>query len=62
MTIAQQLEQKGFREGFRESFREGIQEASLKIACNLLNNGFQIQYVMQVTELTEEELNQFLNK
>ncbi|MCZ4061093.1 Rpn family recombination-promoting nuclease/putative transposase [Pantoea sp. LMR881] len=58
MTIAQQLEQKGRQEGRLEGLREGVQEASLKIARNLLENGMDIQSVMNVTGLTEEDLKQ----
>lgn len=54
MTIAQQLELKGWKEGWQQ----GLQEASLKIACNLLKSGVDIRLVRQVTGLTEEELKQ----
>lgn len=54
MTIAQQLELKGWKEGWQQ----GLQEASLKIASNLLKSGMESQRVRQMTGLTEEELKQ----
>ncbi len=54
MTIAQKLEQKGFREGFQE----GCQEATLKIAHALLSSGVDRETVMKTTGLSQNELEQ----
>ncbi len=56
MTIAQKLEQKGFREGFQEGLLEGCQEATLKIAHTLLSSGVDRETVMKTTGLNQGEL------
>ncbi len=58
MTIAQKLEQKGFREGFQEGLLEGCQEATLKIAHALLSSGVDRETVMKTTGLSQNELEQ----
>ncbi|CAK6501242.1 hypothetical protein PANPB_00113 (plasmid) [Pantoea sp. Nvir] len=60
MTLAQQLEQTGLKKGLEQGLAQGRQlgerEASLKIARNLLDNGMDLSSVMQVTGLSEEDL------
>lgn len=62
MTLAQQLEQKGLEKGLEIGRKEGIQlgerEASLKIALNMLKSGIDRHVVMDMTGLTEEDLQQ----
>jgi len=72
MTIAQQLEQKGFKKGFKEGFKKGmekgIQECMQRcrekgilldirsVGHTMLQQGIDYDMVMKVTELSMEEL------
>ncbi|MGP4131705.1 hypothetical protein OJE16_18965 [Pantoea tagorei] len=64
MTLAQQLEQTGLKKGLELGLEQGLaqgrqfgkRKASLKIARNLLENGMDLSSVMQVTGLSEEDL------
>jgi recombination-promoting nuclease RpnB len=51
MTIAQQLEQKGEQRGEQR----GAREALLKVAQNMLDNGFDWASVMKMTGLTDQD-------
>jgi predicted transposase/invertase (TIGR01784 family) len=51
MTIAQQLEQKGEQRGAQR----GAREALLKVAQNMLDNGFDWASVMKMTGLTDQD-------
>ncbi|WP_445497035.1 hypothetical protein [Photorhabdus sp. SF281] len=66
MTIAQKLEQKGYRKGFLEGYQkglvEGCREATLKIAHSLLNSGIDRETVMKITGLNPCELEQMPGK
>lgn len=66
MTIAQQLEQKGFRKGFEETyakyFIQGKRQAALDIAYNMLQHGFDRNTVMKMTGLTEDDLAISINR
>ncbi|CAM4189627.1 Rpn family recombination-promoting nuclease/putative transposase [Serratia sp. arafor3] len=66
MTIAEYLEQKGFKKGIEIGIEQGIEKgiergergAALKIASSMLANGFERATVMQLTGLSAEDLAQ----
>ncbi|MGL5387641.1 MAG: hypothetical protein ACRDCA_17565 [Serratia sp. (in: enterobacteria)] len=66
MTIAEYLEQKGFKKGIEVGLEQGIEqgiekgehEAALKIASSMLRNGFEHAMVIQLTGLSAEDLAQ----
>ncbi|WP_208717877.1 Rpn family recombination-promoting nuclease/putative transposase [Pantoea cypripedii] len=62
MTIAQQLEMKGFVIGFVIGFKRGMwigeQKGKRQVARNMLLNGMDRITVMQMTGLTEDDLSQ----
>ncbi|HGM5493879.1 TPA: ISNCY family transposase, partial [Serratia fonticola] len=70
MTIAEYLEQKGFKKGIEKGLQRGVEkgieqgiekgerEAALKIASSMLANGFEHAMVMQLTGVSEEDLAQ----
>jgi len=70
MTIAKRLEQIGREQGIQQGIEQGLQqgiakghedgerEASLKIARNMLAKGFDYQAVIEMTGLTQDDLQQ----
>ncbi|MCL1029680.1 Rpn family recombination-promoting nuclease/putative transposase [Serratia silvae] len=66
MTIAEYLEQKGFKQGIEKGIEKGIEEgiekgergAALKIAGSMLADGFDRIKVMKLTGLSENDLAQ----
>jgi len=62
MTIAQQLEQKGFEIGIKLSeqlgFAIGKRKATLRIVRTMLQNGIDRNSIMSMTGLTENDLEQ----
>ena len=58
MTIAEYLEQKGFKKGIEIGLEQGERETALKIARTMLVNGFEHAMVMQLTGLSAEDLAQ----
>lgn len=65
MTIAEQLRQEGHSEGFRlgrsEGRSEGHLEATMRIAHAMLNQGMERVQIMQLTGLSEKELNALMH-
>lgn len=55
MTIAEQLEQKGIEKGIEK----GGREATLKIAKAMLQKGMDFAIIMEMTELSKEDLAKF---
>ncbi|NEG64481.1 Rpn family recombination-promoting nuclease/putative transposase [Pantoea agglomerans] len=62
MTIAQQLEQKGIEKGIEKGIQlgeqRGIEKGKLEVAQTMLRNGLDRNTVMQMTGLTESDLEQ----
>jgi predicted transposase/invertase (TIGR01784 family) len=62
MTIAEQLEQRGLERGLEQGLEQGLklgQEKSVReTACRMLGRGIDRETVMEVTGLSEIELNQ----
>lgn len=64
MTIAQQLEQKGFEKGIKKGIEKGIEkglqegrrEEALRIARQMLQNGYSPAAVSEITDIAAEEL------
>lgn len=55
------LRKSGFNEGKREGIEEGKKENSKIIAKKLLEKGLSIEEIIDVTELTKEEINKLKN-
>ena len=49
---------RGYKVGFLEGFREGLKMRLHSIAQNMKNKGFSAQDIIEVTGLTESEINQ----
>ena len=62
MTIAQQFEQKGIEKGIEKGMEIGTEigrrETTLRIARNMLQNGFSRNEVMEMTGLTDDDMAQ----
>ncbi|WP_415860473.1 hypothetical protein [Pantoea cypripedii] len=58
MTIAEQLERKGFEIGFKLGMWIGEQIGKRQVARNMLLNGMDRNTVMEMTGLTEDDLSQ----
>lgn len=66
MTIAKRLEQMGLEQGMRKGLEQGLEQghqkgerdASLKIARNMLARGFESAAILEVTGLSQEDLQQ----
>jgi predicted transposase/invertase (TIGR01784 family) len=60
MTIAEQLENKGFQKGIHAGIEQGIEkgehEAKLAIAKNMLAKNSDINFVKEVTGLSDQDL------
>ncbi|MCW2482961.1 Rpn family recombination-promoting nuclease/putative transposase, partial [Candidatus Symbiopectobacterium sp. NZEC135] len=59
MTIAEQLEQKGIEKGIEQGIEKGEREATLKIARAMLQKGMDFATIMEMTELSKEDLAKF---
>ena len=55
------LRKSGFNEGKREGIEEGKKENSKIIAKKLLEKGLSIEEIIDITELTKEEINKLKN-
>ena len=44
--------------GIRQGIKQGIKQGKLEIARKLLQNNFSVQMIVELTELTEEEINE----
>ncbi|PWC09193.1 Rpn family recombination-promoting nuclease/putative transposase, partial [Brenneria corticis] len=66
MTIAQQLEQIGFKKGMQQGMEKGIEKgiktSTRQIARQLLLKGMDKETVQQITGLTPEEVMQLAEK
>jgi recombination-promoting nuclease RpnB len=58
MTIAEQLEQKGFEKGIQLGEQRGIEKGKLEVARNMLLKGIDPSAVIDITGLTEDDLSQ----
>lgn len=56
MTIAQQLEQKGYKEGYKEGYEEGFKEGKMKVARKLLAVDTSLESVRELTDLSYDDL------
>ena len=56
MTVAEQLEAKGFEEGYEQGYEEALSE----IVLNLINMGMSMDLVSQVSDLPIARLEQLL--
>lgn len=69
MTIAQQLEQKGFEKGIEQGIQLGEQcdiekgrnEGTIEVARTMLQNGIDLSTIMKMTGLAEDDLTQIRN-
>lgn len=59
--IKQGIEQ-GKKQGVKQGMKEGDKQARLKIAKKMLDNGKSIKEIIEITELTEEEINQIIER
>lgn len=61
MTLAERIEQKGIAKGIERGLAQGIKqgklEGKLETACNMLNAGMDRQTVLQMTGLSNDQLN-----
>ncbi|HCU1575938.1 TPA: Rpn family recombination-promoting nuclease/putative transposase, partial [Escherichia coli] len=61
MTLAERIEQKGIAKGIERGLAQGIEqgklEGKLETACNMLNAGMDRQTVLQMTGLSNDQLN-----
>ncbi len=55
-SLAQRLTEQGKREGITEGKLEGILEGRLKDARKMHEKGFSLEDIIDITELSEEEL------
>ena len=44
--------------GIRQGIKQGIKQGKIEIARKLLQNNFSVQMIVELTELTEEEINE----
>ncbi|WP_037408556.1 MULTISPECIES: Rpn family recombination-promoting nuclease/putative transposase [unclassified Serratia] len=56
MTIAEYLEQKGFKKGIEQGIEKGEHGAAVKIARSMLADGFDLAKIMKLTGLSEDDL------
>ena len=56
MTFAQQLEQRGLQQGLQQGRQEGRYEEAITIAKKLITQGRSIQYIQDLTNLSENEV------
>jgi predicted transposase/invertase (TIGR01784 family) len=57
MTIADRLREEGRQEGWQE----GIRLAAYYAARNMILMGLDLKFIVEVTELTEEEIKNLMN-
>lgn len=62
MTIAQRLEQKGWRAGRQEGRQEGERPKALAIAKNMLAEGIELALIQKVTGLLDKEITALMQK
>jgi uncharacterized LabA/DUF88 family protein len=63
--VGKQLKQKYLEQGVKKGVKKGVKNGQILVAMNLLNKGFDIRIVQEMTELTEKDLKKlvlFLNK
>lgn len=62
MTIAEWLEDQGMQKGIRQGMQQGIQQgeidATRRVAARLLKSGMSREFIAQVTELSDDEIEQ----
>ena len=44
--------------GIRQGIKQGIKQEKIEMARKLLQNNFSVQMIVELTELTEEEINE----
>ena len=54
--IWQELFQEGFELGFKLGFKLGLEQKAQEIARNMLMKGFDIALIVEVTDLTVEQV------
>lgn len=64
MTLAERIEQKGIAKGIERGLAQGLSRVNwkeagrkLETACNMLNAGMDRQTVLQMTGLSNDQLN-----
>jgi len=62
LKIDERLKEEGIKEGLKEGIKEGIKEGAYNIAKKLLMKGTDIESVMDITELTREEVEHLIDK
>lgn len=53
---------KGMKEGMKKGTEEGDKQARLKIAKKMLDNGISIKEIIEITELSKEEIDQITER
>ncbi|WP_044499568.1 hypothetical protein [Nostoc sp. PCC 7107] len=56
LVIDQDIWQEWFQEGFEQGFKQGLEQKAQEIARNMLSKGFDIELIVEVTDLTVEQV------
>ena len=62
LKIDERLKKEGMREGIKEGIKEGIEERNYQIARKMLMRGTDIDSVIDITELTREEVERLIKE
>ena len=53
-----EVEKQGIQKGIEQGIKQGIKQEKIEMARKLLQNNFSVQMIVELTELTEEEINE----
>ena len=53
-----EVEKQGIQKGIQKGIKQGIKQEKIEMARKLLQNNFSVQMIVELTELTEEEINE----
>ncbi len=56
MTVAQELRRQGEEKGRKDGREEGREEATHDVACRMLEKGATVDFVVETTGLTAEQV------
>ncbi len=59
-SIRGEARREGIKEGLEKGLKEGKREASRELAKKMLRKGFEVSDIMEMTELTETEIEKLM--
>jgi len=59
-SIREEARQEGIKEGLKKGRKEGKREANRELAKKMLRKGFEVSDIIEMTELTETEIEKLM--